>query len=163
MTESYNLFDRRSPSMEQIDNMLRDENDPKTRSTLLVMQQQINATTGLIRLIDELHAKVTHQFGEYERNVKQHQEQLEQHEKIVIKAKTSMAWVTSVVGILQTLSIRIGGYTFSFLADMHKQVDANALMVPLLEKKVDWLTDRAGMTDDSLGKIQNKKVIRASK
>lgn len=175
MSNIFDFLERRMPSLETVDEMLRNENDPRTRSTLLVLQQQITATTNLVRAIEDFRTRVNDQFTEHETYRKNHEERIEKHEELVTKAKTSMNWIAGIYGVLQVAIFGVASYMFNFLSNMRDDVYKLTVNQPLLEKQIDYLTGRVNdkVSDNiqednsnlknSVESIKRKKVIRASK
>ena len=99
--------------LEDIDNMIRKENDEEKRNVLLVLHCLTSTLSSVSRVLEELEQQHSARF-------KEHELKIDEHEDLVLKGQAT--WNAAIVfgGIIQGLLIAIAMYGAGLFTDLQE-------------------------------------------
>lgn len=120
--------------LEDIDNMIRKENDEEKRNVLLVLHCLTSTLSSVSRVLEELEQQHTARFNE-------HEVKIDEHERLVLKGQAT--WNSAIVfgGIIQSLLVAMALYGAGLFTDLQKTVGHHDQQIIKIEQKLEGKTD----------------------
>lgn len=111
--------------LEDIDNMIRKENDEEKRNVLLVLHCLTSTLSSVSQILEDLGREHTTRFEEQA-------EKIDAHELLVIKSRAS--WNTAIVlgGVIQSLLIAMAIYGAGLFTDLQDTVEHHDQQITVL-------------------------------
>lgn len=113
--------------LEDIDNMIRRENDEEKRNVLLVLHCLTSTLSSVSQILEDLGREHTTRFDEQA-------EKIDAHELLVIKSRAT--WNTAIVfgGIIQSLLIAAAFYGAGLFQDLQNTVAHHDQQITIIEQ-----------------------------
>lgn len=134
-----------------IEKMIVEENNPQERNILQILQFLTNQSTGIVKGISTLENTLQREIEVHrmrmdaiDKVLREHTEQLEEHQQLVASGKGSWKTFAWVGGGLLALGTGIGGYGYTVIDNLRMTVvemkgaaQAQATLYPELVKRLD--------------------------
>lgn len=132
-------YDRRDTTMklEEIDAMIRAENEPEKRNVLLVLQCLTSNLASNSRLLEEIEEKLHSRITAQESLLEKQKIELANYHDITVQVKTGWKMFSTVIGLFQASILAIGIYGYTLIANLRDTVNVQSIILPELERKLE--------------------------
>lgn len=161
---------------DDIDEMIRNENDPKERNILLILQCLTAQQASSARVLESLEKKLSDQHDEMAGTLRTHGDKLQKHDNLVLRGQTVWWVISALFGVWSTVIITVGWNTFRTISDIQIEVTKHSVLIPEISKALEIVAEhnmnssessdllrRVRALDRELDVIKEKRVIKNSR